>query len=54
MTVEDLIDQLRAMPLTAIVYVIQYEDLEMAVEGCDYTNGRVVLAAEPLEDEAEA
>ena len=54
MTVEDLIEQLKAMPPTAMVYCIQYEDLEMAVEGADYLRGVVVLATEPLEDELPA
>lgn len=50
MTVEDLIQQLQALPPTAMVYAIQYEDLEMAVEGASYIAGRVVLETESLED----
>ena len=53
MTVDELIEQLKAMPPTAMVYCIQYEDLEMAVEGCDYLNGCVVLATESMDDPRE-
>lgn len=50
MTVEDLIDQLKTLPPTAMVYCIQYEDCEMAIEGAMYVNGHVVLETEALDN----
>lgn len=53
MTVEELIEELKTMPPTAMVFCVQYEDLDFAVEGCEYIYGRVVLATEaPSSDEA--
>lgn len=51
MTVEDLIEELRAMPPTAVVTTVQYEDLDLKVVGCTYVYGRVVLETETLDDE---
>lgn len=50
MTVEDLIGELQAMPPTAIVLTVQYEDIDLKVVGCTYAYGRVVLETETLED----
>lgn len=47
MTVEELIEELKTMPPTAVVFVVQYEDLDFMIEGCDYLYGRVVLETEP-------
>lgn len=52
MTVEELIEALKELPPTAIVFVVQYEDLDFMIEGCDYLNGRVVLETEPWEQHA--
>ncbi len=51
MTVEDLIEELKTMPPTAVVTTVQYEDLDLKVTGCTYVYGRVVLEVEELDDE---
>lgn len=50
-TVEELISDLQAMPPTAVVTTVQYDDIDLKVIGCDYVYGRVVLETERLDDE---